>query len=82
MDASNAVRNSNPARRVFTVAAPKQLCFTDLTFAPTQERFACVCFVIADYSGDTVGHRVSTRMETKLSLSQLKCRSDPGAGVS
>lgn len=67
-----AVRHPDLVDRDFTATAPNQLWVTDLTFVPTWEGVAYVCFITDAYSRMIVGWRVASHMRTIMILDALE----------
>ena len=88
-----AARHPDLVNRVFSAAAPNQLWVTDLTFVPTWQGVAYVCFIIDAYSRAIVGWRCASNMKTNTVLDaiemarwsrgrhlpDLRCHSDAGS---
>ena len=88
-----APRHPDLVNRVFSAAAPNQLWVTDLTFVPTWQGVAYVCFIIDAFSRAIVGWRCASNMKpgTVLDaiemarwsrgrhLPELRCHSDAGS---
>ena len=86
-------RHPDLVNRVFSADAPNRLWVTDLTFVPTWQGVAYVCFIIDVYSRAIVGWRVASNMKTETvldaiemarwsrgrKLPDLRCHSDAGA---
>lgn len=86
-------RHPDLVNRVFSAAAPNQLWVTDLTFVPTWQGVAYVCFIIDAYSRAIVGWRCASNMKTETVLDaiemarwsrgrhlpRLRCHSDAGS---
>ena len=89
----DAVRHPDLVNRVFTADAPNRLWVTDLTFVPTWQGVAYVCFIVDVYDRAIVGWRVASNMKTETvldaiemarwsrgkKLPELRCHSDAGA---
>lgn len=89
----DAVRHPDLVNRVFTADAPNRLWVTDLTFVPTWQGVAYVCFIVDVYDRAIVGWRVASNMKTETvldaiemarwsrgkNLPELRCHSDAGA---
>ncbi len=58
--------------RVFSAAAPNQLWVTDLTFVPTWQGVAYVCFIIDALSRAIVGWRCASNMKTGTVLDAIE----------
>lgn len=88
-----APRHPDLVNRVFSAAAPNQLWVTDLTFVPTWQGVAYVCFIIDAFSRAIVGWRCASNMKTGTVLDaiemarwsrgrhlpELRCHSDAGS---
>ncbi|GAA2521587.1 hypothetical protein GCM10010407_09210 [Rarobacter incanus] len=86
-------RHPDLVNRVFKADAPNQLWVTDLTFVPTWQGVAYVCFIIDAYSRAIVGWRCASNMNTETVLDaiemtrwsrgkhlpELRCHSDAGS---
>ncbi len=86
-------RHPDLVNRVFSADVPNQLWVTDLTFVPTWQGVAYVCFIIDAYSRMIAGWRCVSNMkaETVLDaiemarwsrgkhLPELRCHSDAGS---
>ena len=86
-------RHPDLVNRVFKADGPNQLWVTDLTFVPTWQGVAYVCFIIDAYSRAIVGWRCAPNMKTKTVLDavemarwsrgkhlpELRCHSDAGS---
>jgi putative transposase len=86
-------RHPDLVGRDFTATAPNQLWVTDLTYVPTWEGIAYVCFIIDACSRMIVGWRVASHMRTTMvldaiemarwsrgtTLTGLRCHSDAGS---
>ena len=86
-------RHPDLVNRVFRADAPNQLWVTDLTFVPTWQGVAYVCFIIDAYSRAIVGWRCASNMKTETVLDaiemarwsrgkhlpELRCHSDAGS---
>ncbi len=86
-------RHPDLGNRVFNAAAPNQLWVTDLTFVPTWQGVAYVCFIIDAFSRAIVGWRCASNMKTETVLDaiemarwsrgrhlpDLRCHSDAGS---
>lgn len=86
-------RHPDLVNRVFNAAAPNELWVTDLTFVPTWQGVAYVCFIIDAYSRMIVGWRCASNMKTGTVLDaiemarwsrgrhlpDLRCHSDAGS---
>lgn len=89
----DAVRHPDLVNRVFAAEAPNRLWVTDLTFVPTWQGVAYVCFIVDVYDRAIVGWRVASNMKTETvldaiemarwsrgkKLPELRCHSDAGA---
>ena len=90
---SRAARHPDLVNRVFSAHAPNQLWVTDLTFVPTWQGVAYVCFIIDAFSRMIVGWRCASNMKTETvldaiemarwsrgrKLPNLRCHSDAGS---
>ncbi|KAM9861861.1 IS3 family transposase ISPfr12 [Leucobacter sp. BZR 635] len=65
-------RHPDLVNRVFKAAAPNQLWVTDLTFVPTWQGVAYVCFIIDAYSRAIVGWRCASSMNTETVLDAIE----------
>lgn len=86
-------RHPDLVNRAFRADAPNQLWVTDLTFVPTWQGVAYVCFIIDAYSRAIVGWRCASNMKTETVLDaiemarwsrgkylpELRCHSDAGS---
>ena len=86
-------RHPDLVNRVFNADAPNQLWVTDLTFVPTWQGVAYVCFIIDAFSRMIVGWRCASNMKTETVLDaiemarwsrgrhlpELRCHSDAGS---
>ena len=86
-------RHPDLVNRVFSADAPNQLWVTDLTFVPTWQGVAYVCFIIDAFSRAIVGWRCASNMKTETVLDaiemarwsrgrhlpELRCHSDAGS---
>jgi transposase InsO family protein len=86
-------RHPDLVNRVFRADAPNQLWVTDLTFVPTWQGVAYVCFIIDAFSRMIVGWRCASSMKTETVLDAiemarwsrgrhlpaLRCHSDAGS---
>ena len=68
----NADRPLDLVERVFTADRPNRLWVTDLTFVPTWQGVAYVCFIIDAFSRQIVGWRVASNMRTQMVLDALE----------
>lgn len=69
---SRAARHPGLVNRVFSVYLPHQLWVTDLTFVPTWQGVAYVCFVIDVLSRMIVGWRCALNMKTETVLDAIE----------
>lgn len=67
-----APRHPDLVNRVFSAAAPNQLWVTDLTFVPTWQGLAYVCFIIDAFSRAIVGWRCASNMKTGTVLDAIE----------
>ncbi|HUH53414.1 MAG TPA: IS3 family transposase [Microbacteriaceae bacterium] len=88
-----AARHPDLVNRVFSAEAPNQLWVTDLTFVPTWQGIAYVCFIIDVFDRAIVGWRCASNMKTETvldaiemarwsrgkKLPELRCHSDAGS---
>ena len=88
-----STRHPDLVKREFTATAPNRLWVTDLTFVPTWQGVAYVCFIIDAYSRMIVGWRCASHMRTEMVLDaiemarwsrgrhlpELRCHSDAGS---
>jgi putative transposase len=88
-----APRSPDLVERDFTATRPNQLWVTDLTFVPTWQGVAYVCFITDAFSRMIVGWRVAGHMRTEMvldalemarwqrgtRLEDLRCHSDAGS---
>ena len=65
-------RHPDLVNRVFNSAAPNELWVTDLTFVPTWQGVAYVCFIIDAYSRAIVGWRCASNMKTETVLDAIE----------
>lgn len=65
-------RRPDLVNRVFSANAPNRLWVTDLTFVPTWQGVAYVCFIIDVYSRAIVGWRVASNMKTETVLDAIE----------
>ena len=86
-------RHPDLVNRIFNADALNQLWVTDLTFVPTWQGVAYVCFIIDAFSRLIVGWRCASNMKTRTvfdaiemarwsrgrHLPQLPCHSDAGS---
>ena len=82
------VRNDGHGRppdlvdRQFVADGPNELWVTDLTYVPTREAMAYVCFIVDVYSRFIVGWTVADNMKTQMVLDALEmARADRGADL-
>ncbi len=88
-----ALRSPDLVERNFTASSPNQLWVTDLTYVPTWQGVAYVCFITDVFSRNIVGWRVASHMRTEMvldalemarwqrgaRLEDLRCHSDAGS---
>ena len=88
-----ATRHPDLVNRVFSAGAPNRLWVTDLTFVPTWQGVAYVCFIIDVFDRAIVGWRCASNMKTETVLDaiemarwsrgthlpELRCHSDAGS---
>ena len=88
-----AVRHPDLVNRVFSADAPNRLWVTDLTFVPTWQGVAYVCFIVDVFDRAIVGWRCASNMKTETVLDaiemarwsrgthlpELRCHSDAGS---
>lgn len=88
-----ADRHPDLVNRVFSADAPNKLWVTDLTFVPTWQGVAYVCFIIDVFDRAIVGWRCASNMKTETvldaiemarwsrgrKLPELRCHSDAGS---
>jgi putative transposase len=88
-----APRPADLVKRDFTAARPNELWVTDLTYVPTWQGVAYVCFIVDAFSRMIVGWRVASHMRTGMvldalemarwsrgtQLEGLRCHSDAGS---
>lgn len=67
-----AQRPPDLVERDFTAEAPNRLWVTDLTFVPTWQGVAYVCFIVDAFSRRIVGWRVAAHMRTGMVLDALE----------
>ena len=67
-----APRHPDLVNRVFSAAAPNHLWVTDLTFVPTWQGVAYVCFIIDAFSRAIVGWRCASNMKTGTVLDAIE----------
>ncbi|MEE8375621.1 MAG: IS3 family transposase [Acidimicrobiia bacterium] len=67
-----AARPGDLVGRDFTAAEPNRLWVTDLTFVPTWQGVAYVCFIVDAFSRMIVGWRVASNMRTVMVLDALE----------
>ena len=67
-----APRSPDLVERDFTATAPNQLWVTDLTYVPTWQGVAYVCFITDVFSRNIVGWRVASHMRTEMVLDALE----------
>lgn len=86
-------RHLDLVNRVFSAEAPNRLWVTDLTFVPTWQGVAYVCFIIDVFDRAIVGWRCASNMKTETVLDaiemarwsrgthlpELRCHSDAGS---
>jgi putative transposase len=89
----SAPRPADLVNRDFTAARPNELWVTDLTYVPTWQGVAYVCFIVDAFSRMIVGWRVASHMRTGMvldaiemarwsrgtQLEGLRCHSDAGS---
>ena len=89
----SALRSPDLVERNFTASAPNELWVTDLTYVPTWQGVAYVCFITDVFSRNIVGWRVASHMRTEMvldalemarwqrgaKLEDLRCHSDAGS---
>ena len=89
----SAPRSPDLVERNFTASSPNQLWVTDLTYVPTWQGVAYVCFITDVFSRMIVGWRVASHMRTEMvldalemarwqrgaRLEDLRCHSDAGS---
>ena len=68
----SAARPPDLVERDFTADRPNRLWVTDLTFVPTWEGVAYVCFIVDAFSRRIVGWRVAAHMRTAMVLDALE----------
>ena len=88
-----APRPADLVQRNFTAERPNELWVTDLTYVPTWQGVAYVCFIVDAFSRMIVGWRVASHMRTGMvldaiemarwsrgtQLEGLRCHSDAGS---
>ena len=67
-----ADRSPDLVERDFTATEPNRLWVTDLTFVPTWQGVAYVCFIVDAFSRMIVGWRVASNMRTAMVLDALE----------
>ena len=67
-----APRSADLVERDFTAAEPNQLWVVDLTYVPTWQGVAYVCFITDAFSRMIVGWRVAAHMRTEMVLDSLE----------
>jgi putative transposase len=67
-----AARSPDLVERDFTATEPNRLWVTDLTFVPTWQGVAYVCFIVDAFSRMIVGWRVAGHMRTVMVLDALE----------
>ncbi len=67
-----AARSPDLVDRNFTADRPNRLWVTDLTFVPTWQGVAYVCFIVDAFSRMIVGWRVASNMRTAMVLDALE----------
>ena len=67
-----AARSPDLVDRDFTATEPNHLWVTDLTFVPTWQGVAYVCFIVDAFSRMIVGWRVASHMGTAMVLDALE----------
>jgi len=67
-----ATRHPDLVNRVFSADAPNQLWVTDLTFVPTWQGVAYVCFIIDVFDRAIVGWRCAPTMKTETVLDAIE----------
>lgn len=65
-------RHPDLVNLVFSAAAPNRLWMTDLTFVPTWQGVAYVCFIIDAFSRKIVGWRCASNMKTETVLDAIE----------
>jgi len=89
----SAPRPPDLVKRDFTAERPNELWVTDLTYVPTWQGVAYVCFIVDAFSRMIVGWRVASHMRTGMvldaiemarwsrgtQLEGLRCHSDAGS---
>jgi len=68
----SAPRSPDLVERNFTASAPNELWVTDLTYVPTWQGVAYVCFITDVFSRNIVGWRVASNMRTEMVLDALE----------
>lgn len=88
-----ATRHADLVNRVFSADAPNRLWVTDLTFVPTWQGVAYVCFIVDVFDRAIVRWRCASNMKTETVLDaiemarwsrgtylpELRCHSDAGS---
>jgi putative transposase len=77
-----AARPEDLVERNFTATEPNRLWVTDLTFVPTWQGVAYVCFIVDAFSRMIVGWRVASNMRTAMVLDASRCGAGSSALVS
>jgi putative transposase len=67
-----AARPPDLVKRDFTAQRPNELWVTDLTYVPTWQGVAYVCFIVDAFSRMIVGWRVASHMRTGMVLDALE----------
>ena len=67
-----ATRPADLVKRDFTADRPNLLWVTDLTYVPTWQGVAYVCFIVDAFSRRIVGWRVAANMRTQMVLDALE----------
>ena len=67
-----AIRPADLVERDFTADRPNLLWATDLTYVPTWQGVAYVCFIVDAFSRRIVGWRVAANMRTEMVLDALE----------
>ena len=67
-----APRSPDLVEHNFTASAPNELWVTDLTYVPTWQGVAYVCFITDVFSRNIVGWRVASNMRTEMVLDALE----------
>lgn len=68
----SAPRSADLVERDFTATGPNQLWVMDLTYVPTWQGVAYVCFITDAFSRMIVGWRVAAHMRTEMVLDALE----------